>query len=82
MDEEPQFDLGESPPALKALGDSYRELVNMVIQTLMGLADNDVSLAHALASSAEARFRAVNHFNFVNTAIAAGKLNEPEDGKP
>jgi hypothetical protein len=55
MEEKLQLDLGDPAPATKAVADSYRNLVNIVIHTVMGLAGNDVSLAHALASSVESR---------------------------
>lgn len=65
------LDLGESSPALQAIGDSYRAVTNAAVKLIMGMTDNDPVLSHAVAASVEARLRALNHYNLVTNIINA-----------
>jgi hypothetical protein len=66
---------------LEAFGESFREIVNKSIEDTLALAAGNPALAFAIASTAEARFRAMNHYS-VATGILAKQQEEQQGMAP
>lgn len=65
--------MAEDNPTLETFSDCYSEMCNQVIKAIFGVAMGNPALAYALAANAEARFRALNHYNLAHNLLAAEK---------
>lgn len=79
-EEQAELELGDSP--LRTVGETYREVVNAILKTIMRATANDMVLAHAVAASIEARFRALNHYNLATSIIEARAAEQQAEVQP
>ena len=81
-EEQQNLDLGDVPPAAKAIGEAYHYLSNTIIQLIMGATGNDPVLSHAVATTVEARLRALNHYNLVTKIIDGQDAKRKQEEMP
>lgn len=81
-EEQAKLDLGDTPSTLIAMGKCYQEMVNEIMGLIMKITDNNPALSHAIAASAEARLRALNHYNLVTNIINAQAAEKQNEEKP